>query len=107
MRPKLAADHSRTSSAAVMEEYSYTSTHPLGHIGPVTGSLLTTNPAKNCIQYMNNYTVRLCTAAISLPSNMFCKSPALSLTVFSRSAIGFKKSDTLLDKIFERCCPQK
>jgi hypothetical protein len=28
-----------TPGAAVMEEYSYTSTHPLGHIGPVTGSL--------------------------------------------------------------------
>ena len=27
------------SSAAVMEEQSYTSTHPLGHTGPVTGSL--------------------------------------------------------------------
>jgi hypothetical protein len=27
------------SSAAVMEEYSYTYTHPLGHTGPVTGSL--------------------------------------------------------------------
>jgi len=26
-----------TSSGAVMEEYSYTSTHPLGHTGPVTG----------------------------------------------------------------------
>jgi len=26
-------------SAAVMEEYSYTSTHPLGHTRPVTGSL--------------------------------------------------------------------
>jgi len=34
-----AADHSRPSSAAVMEEQSYTSTHPLGHTGPVTGSL--------------------------------------------------------------------
>ena len=39
MRPGRAADHSPPSSAAVMEEYSYTSTHPLGHIGPVTGSL--------------------------------------------------------------------
>ena len=39
MRPGRAADHSPTSSAAVMEEYSYTSTHPLGHTGPVTGSL--------------------------------------------------------------------
>ena len=27
------------SSAAVMEELSYTSTHPLVHTGPVTGSL--------------------------------------------------------------------
>ena len=39
MRPGRAADHSPPSSAAVMEEYSYTSTHPLGHSGPVTGSL--------------------------------------------------------------------
>jgi hypothetical protein len=35
----LAADHSPPSSAAVMEEYSYIYTHPLGHTGPVTGSL--------------------------------------------------------------------
>ena len=34
-----AADHSPPSSAAVMEEWSYTSTHPLGHTGPVMGSL--------------------------------------------------------------------
>ena len=39
MRPGRAADHLPPSSAAVMEEYSYTSTHPLGHTGPVTGSL--------------------------------------------------------------------
>ena len=39
MRPERAADHSHPSSAAFMEEYSYTSTHPLGHTGPVTGSL--------------------------------------------------------------------
>jgi len=37
--PDRAADHSPPSSAAVMEQYSYTSTHPLGHTGPVTGSL--------------------------------------------------------------------
>ena len=37
MRPGRDADHSPPSSAAVMEEYSYTSTHPLGHTGPVTG----------------------------------------------------------------------
>jgi len=37
MRPGRAADHSPPSSAAVMEENSYTSTHPLGHTGPVTG----------------------------------------------------------------------
>jgi len=39
VRPGRAADHSPPSSAAVMEEKSYTSTHPLGHTGPVTGSL--------------------------------------------------------------------
>ena len=39
MRPGRAADHSTPSSAAVMEEYSYASTHLLGHTGPVTGSL--------------------------------------------------------------------
>jgi len=39
VRPGRAADHSPPSSAAVMEEYSYTSTHPLGHTGPVMGSL--------------------------------------------------------------------
>jgi len=39
VRPRRAADHSSPSSAAVMEEYSYTCTHPLGHTGLVTGSL--------------------------------------------------------------------
>ena len=39
MRPGRAAEHSPPSSAAVMEQYSYTSTHPLGHTRPVTGSL--------------------------------------------------------------------
>ena len=39
VRPGRVADHSPPFSAAVMEEYSYTSTHPLGHTGPVMGSL--------------------------------------------------------------------
>jgi len=39
VRPGRAADHSPPSSAAVMKKYSYTSTHPLGHTGSVTGSL--------------------------------------------------------------------
>ena len=39
MRPERAAYHSPPSSAAVMEEYSYTSTDPLGHTGRVTRSL--------------------------------------------------------------------
>ena len=39
VRPGHAADHSLTTSAMVLEEWSYTSTHPLGHAGPVTGSL--------------------------------------------------------------------
>jgi len=38
MRPGRAADHSPPSSAAVMEG-TVTSTHPLGHTGPVTGKL--------------------------------------------------------------------
>jgi len=40
VRPGRAADHSPPSSAADMEEQSYTSTHPLGHTGPVTGKLI-------------------------------------------------------------------
>ena len=39
MRPGRAADHSPPSSVAFIEEYSYTSTHPVGHTEPVTGSL--------------------------------------------------------------------
>ena len=39
VRPGRAADHSPASSAAVLEEQSYTSTHPLGHTGPVKESL--------------------------------------------------------------------
>ena len=41
-----AADHSPPSSFAVMEEKNYTSTHPLGHTGPVTGSLYLYNSVK-------------------------------------------------------------
>jgi len=39
VRPERAADHSPPSSAVVVVQYSYTSTHPLGHTGPVKGSL--------------------------------------------------------------------
>jgi hypothetical protein len=39
VRPERAADHSPPSSAVVIEEYSCTSTHPLGHNGPVKGLL--------------------------------------------------------------------
>ena len=45
VRPGRAADHSAPSSAAVMEEQCYTSTHPLGHTGPVTGSLYFYSPS--------------------------------------------------------------
>jgi hypothetical protein len=37
VRPGSAADHSPPSSAEVMEELSYTSTHPLGQTGHVKG----------------------------------------------------------------------
>ena len=39
MRPGSAVGHSPPSSAAVMEEESYTSTKPLGYTGSVAGSL--------------------------------------------------------------------
>jgi hypothetical protein len=39
VRPGRAADHSPPSSVAVMAESSCTFTHPLGHTGPVTGTL--------------------------------------------------------------------
>jgi len=39
VRPGRAADYSHPTSAAVMEESSYTSTHTLGHTRLVTGSL--------------------------------------------------------------------
>jgi len=39
VQPGRAANHSPPSSAVVMEEQSYTSTHPVGHTGPVTGKL--------------------------------------------------------------------
>ena len=68
VRPGRAADHSPPSSAAVMEEYSYTSTHYLGHTGPVTGSLylyLTERDrfgvwealGRNCLVWENNFWV--------------------------------------------------
>jgi hypothetical protein len=41
--PGRAADHSPPSSAEVMQEYSYNSTHPLGHTGSVTGLLYFTS----------------------------------------------------------------
>ena len=57
MRPGRAADHSPPSSAAVMEEESYTSTHPLGHTVPVTGSLylipLPLYSGKDCLTPVN------------------------------------------------------
>ena len=48
MRPGCAADHSPPSSAAVVEVYSCTSTHPLGHTGPVMGTIYLLNPVVVC-----------------------------------------------------------
>ena len=41
VRTMSAVDHSPPSSVAVTEEYSCTSTHPLGHTGPVTACTFT------------------------------------------------------------------
>ena len=54
VRPGRAADHSPPSSAAVMEQYSYTCTHPLGHTGPVTGSLYL-----SISKYISRYVVNM------------------------------------------------
>ena len=53
VRPRRAADHSPPSSAAVMEDQSYTSTYPVGHTGPVTGSLYLL-PFYQCIIVVDN-----------------------------------------------------
>ena len=56
MRPERAADHSPPSSAAIMEEYSYTFTHPLGHTRPVTGHFTLYIVIYNIyLQYYNVY----------------------------------------------------
>jgi len=52
VQPGRAVDHSLPSIAAVMEEYSYTSTHPLGHTGPVKGSLYFASPELNYYYYI-------------------------------------------------------
>ena len=49
MRPGRATDHLSPSSA-VIEEYSYNSTHLLDHTGPVTGSLYLPINMCNCKQ---------------------------------------------------------
>ena len=51
MRPERAADHSLPSSAAVMEEESYTCTHPLGHTGPAKGKLCLLLLSMRCSTY--------------------------------------------------------
>ena len=51
MRPGRAADHSTPSSAAVMEEQSYTSTHRLSHNGPVTGTPLFSQKVRSSIDW--------------------------------------------------------
>ena len=77
MRPGRAADHSPPPSAAVMEQYSYTSTHPLGHTGPVTGSLY----------LFFNFIWVLLNDAISSLHYVFCNNTMIServrMTVFA------------------------
>ena len=55
MRPGRAADHSPHSSAAVMEEYSYTSTQPVGHTEPVTGTLYLQNIMHKCVYVTTSF----------------------------------------------------
>jgi len=58
VRSGRAADHSPPSSATVMEEYSYTSTHHLGHTEPVTGSSYLPLPKtdfSSCLNWTVNF----------------------------------------------------
>ena len=54
MRPGRAADHSPPSSAAVKEEYSYISAHPLGHTEPITGSLYYSTQSSLAAQFLRS-----------------------------------------------------
>ena len=76
MRPGRAADHSPPYSAAVMEEYSYTSTHRLGHTGPVTGSL-----------YLYIYYILLSTVSFSVKAYILIRvySPYRAVNTFRPS----------------------
>ena len=48
-----AADRSPSSRAAVMEKYSFTSTHRLGHTGPVRGTLYIYISCLYCVLFFN------------------------------------------------------
>jgi len=61
VRPGRAADRSPPSNAAVVEEYSCTSTHPLGHTGPVTGSLHLLIISHSFLLRMRNVSDKSCT----------------------------------------------
>jgi len=72
VRPGRAADHSPNSSVAVMEEYSYNSTHPLGHTGPVTGPFNFTFILMNVNHYAKAHSpeyISIYNYKISLPVN--------------------------------------
>ena len=75
MRPGLAADHSPPSSAAVMKEQSYTSTHPLGHTGPVTGTLYLLNTEVR-LQILNTKQI----AAIKNKAEGYCPCALMEVT---------------------------
>ena len=62
-----AADHSPPSSAAVIEEQSYTSTHPVGHTGPVIGITLTFLYISRRIQGGSQHAISPCSFYFFLP----------------------------------------
>jgi len=64
VRPGPAADHSPPSSVAVMEEYSYNSTHPLGHTGPLTGSLCLLSNDNAVTHFYTNQSTAMCSLDI-------------------------------------------
>jgi len=98
VQPGRAADHSPPSSAAVMEEQSYTFTHPLGHTGPVTGTLylyftLLVNQTNHLTHYCIVYRMKLRTHADAFQAS---RDLPQGETYYSLNVVSFHRLKSLL-----------
>ena len=101
MRPGRAVEHSPPSSATVIEEYSYTSTHPVGHTGPVKGSLYlftqknTTRP--ETLSSRTDFPSHNCSSSFSASVQIFLSLPySLLLVDCRRLSCYYRRLSTLL-----------